>query len=392
MLNLNQIKAQFPILKRKIKGQDLVYLDNAATTQKPESMIQALVDYYQNINANVHRGIHTLSEEATEEYEKTRRAVATFINSKPEEVIFTRNTTESINLVAHTWGEENVKVGDVITVTTLEHHSNLVPWQELAKRTGATLHMLEQDDYKLPANTKLVAITAMSNVTGYQPDLKQIIKNARAIGALVLVDAAQSVGHQKTDVQALDCDFLVFSAHKMLGPTGLGVLYGRKNILEAMPPYQYGGGMIKIVEDLSSTWADIPGKFEAGTPNIADVIAFRPALELLNTIGFDAIQAHEKMLHDYVVKKFSTHPEVTLYTVPGSPVISFTFDCAHPHDIASIFNEEGVAIRAGHHCCQPLMRRLGVPATARISFYLYNSTEDIDRAEIALKKVIEIFK
>jgi len=392
MLDAKKLKSQFPILKREIKGKALVYLDNAATTQKPHSVIKALTDYYENINANVHRGIHTLSEEATEEYEQTRNAVAEFINAKEEEIVFTRNTTESVNLIARSWGDKYLKEGDVIVVSALEHHSNLVPWQTLAKRSGAMLHMLEPGDYRLPAQTKLVAITSMSNVTGEKPDLKTVVANARALKALVFVDAAQSVGHEKTDVQELDCDFLAFSAHKMLGPTGVGVLYAKSEILKNIEPYQYGGGMIKVVEDLSSTWADIPGKFEAGTPNIADVIAFRKALEFLTEIGLENIQAHEKMLHEYAVEKFSTHPEVTLYTSPGSPVISFTLDCAHPHDIASVFNEEGVAIRAGHHCCQPLMRRLKVPATARISFYLYNTTEDIDRAEIALKKVISIFK
>ncbi len=391
-MNIKKIQAEFPILKRKINDKSLVYLDNAATTQKPNSVIKSLTEYYENINANVHRGIHALSEESTAEYEKTRATVAEFINSKSEEIIFTRNTTESINLVASSWGDDNIKKGDVIVVSVFEHHSNLVPWQELAKRTGATLHMLEQDDYSLPENTKLLAITAMSNVTGHQPDLKKAIKNAHAIDALVLVDAAQSIGHQSTDIQDLDCDFLVFSAHKMLGPTGVGVLYARRNLLENMRPYQYGGGMIKTVEDKNSTWADLPEKFEAGTPNIAGVIAFRKAIEFITNIGLKNIRAHEKTLHEYLVEKFSTHPEVTLYTSPNSPVISFTLDCAHPHDIASVFNEEGVAIRAGHHCCQPLMRRLNLPATARLSFYIHNSFEDIDRAKIALKKTIEIFK
>jgi len=391
-MNIKKIQAEFPILKRKINDKSLVYLDNAATTQKPNSVIKSLTEYYENINANVHRGIHALSEESTAEYEKTRATVAEFINSKSEEIIFTRNTTESINLVASSWGDDNIKKGDVIVVSVFEHHSNLVPWQELAKRTGATLHMLEQDDYSLPENTKLLAITAMSNVTGHQPDLKKAIKNAHAIDALVLVDAAQSIGHQSTDIQDLDCDFLVFSAHKMLGPTGVGVLYARRNLLENMRPYQYGGGMIKTVEDKNSTWADLPEKFEAGTPNIAGVIAFRKAIEFITNIGLKNIRAHEKTLHEYLVEKFSTHPEVTLYTSPNSPVISFTLDCAHPHDIASVFNEEGVTTRAGHHCCQPLMRRLNLPATARLSFYIHNSFEDIDRAKIALKKTIEIFK
>lgn len=396
-----EIKEHFPILKRKINGKDLIYLDNAATTQKPQSVITALTDFYSNINANVHRGIHTLSEESTAEYEKARAKVAKFINAKyPEEIVFTRNATESINLVAQSWGLTNINNEDTILVTALEHHSNLVPWQELAHEKEATIKMLELDlNYEpiieLPYSTKILAITGMSNVLGVTPPLKEIIDVAHMEGIKVMVDAAQLIAHSKVDVQEMDCDFMAFSSHKMYGPTGVGVLYVKKEILEKMPPYQFGGGMIKIVNDDRATWADIPARFEAGTPNIADVIAMQKAIEFITEIGPENIAAHEKKLTHELVKRLQKYPEVNLHISKNenhyNSIVSFTMSIAHPHDIASIFSDEGIAIRAGHHCCQPLMRRMEVPATARISFGPYNTEEDLDKVEEAVKKVVKIF-
>ncbi len=401
MLDGKKISKQFPILKRKIGKKILTYLDNAATTQKPESVIEAITDYYSTNNANVHRGIHTLSEESTEAYEKTREKVAKFINAKyPEEIIFTRNTTEGINLVAQSWGGKNISAEDTILVTALEHHSNLVPWQELAHRKKAHFKMLELDEnyepiIEIPYGTKILAITGMSNVLGVTPPLKEIIELAHTEGAKVMVDAAQLIAHGKVDVQKMDCDFMAFSGHKMYGPTGIGVLYVKKEILENMPPYQFGGGMIKVVEDTKSTWADIPARFEAGTPNIADTIALQKAIEFIENLDPAKIAAHEKKLTHYLVKKLSKIPEVDLHVsnneIHYNSIVSFTMPMAHPHDIASIFGDEGIAIRAGHHCCQPLMRRLGVSATARISFAPYNTEDDVDKVEDAIKKVIKIF-
>ncbi|MEK7672434.1 MAG: cysteine desulfurase [Patescibacteria group bacterium] len=406
MLNPQTIKKDFPIFKRKIKNKSLVYLDSASTSQKPRQVIKAISNYYENFNANIHRGVYALSEEATQAYENSRKKTAEFINSKsPEEIIFTRNTTESINLVAYSWGEQNIKSGDEIIVSAIEHHSNLVPWQQLCQRKNAKLRIiplkenlsLDYDAYLklLSSKTKLVAISATSNVTGLVPDLNFIIKNARKFKAHVLVDGAQSVAHSPTDLQKMDCDFFAFSSHKMLGPTGVGVLYVKKTILEKMPPFLFGGDMVRTVDDNSATWNDTPWNFEAGTPNIADVIAFGAALDYLQKIGLKNIQQHDKKLLDYAVQKFSKYPQLKLYVPPKSErssVLSFTIQGIHPHDIASIFNEEGVCIRSGHHCNQPLMLRLKIPATARLSFYFYNTTADIDRAEKALKNVLKIFK
>lgn len=405
MLNLSKIKSQFPILHKKINGNPLVYLDNASTTQKPKSVIDAVKFYYENINANIHRGIYSLSEQATSEYEKTRKLTAKFINAKSsEEIIFTRNTTESINLIAYTWGEKNIKKGDEIIVSALEHHSNLIPWQELTKRKKAKLkiiplkknYTLDIDAYKklLTNKTKLIAITAMSNVLGTIPPLKEIIKIAHKKNALVLVDGAQSAGHGETNVQELDCDFFVFSSHKMLGPTGVGIFYAKKEILSSMPPFLFGGDMIKKVTQFSSTFSDLPWKFEAGTPNIADVIAFSKALEFIKRIGIKNIQKHETDLLKYAIKTFSKYKEITLFLPPiyqMGGILSFTIKGIHPHDIAQILSNEGICIRAGHHCAQPLMDKLKIPATARISFYIYNTEEDINRAEKAIQKTLKIF-
>lgn len=403
MLNPKIIKKDFQIFRRKIKGKTLIYLDNASTTQKPKSVIAALKKYYENYNANIHRGIHTLSEEATEAYENSRRLTAKFINAKSEkEIIFTRNTTESINLVAKTWAEKNIKKDSEIIISGLEHHSNLIPWQEIAKKKKAKLKIipvkkdftLDMKTYKtmLSPKTKLVSITGMSNVTGTIPNIKEIIRLAKKFGAVTLIDGAQIAAHTKTNVQNLNCDFFAFSSHKMLGPTGVGILYGKENILRNMPPFLFGGDMVKTVTQFDAVWNNIPWKFEAGTPNIADVIAFSEAIKYLEKTGMRNIEAHEKKLLKYAIKKLSKYKEVTLFTPKNAGgILSFKIKGIHPHDIAAIFNEEGIAIRSGHHCSQPLMETLHVPATARISFYLYNTFEDIDRVEKALKKAIKIF-
>ncbi|MEK7085570.1 MAG: cysteine desulfurase [Patescibacteria group bacterium] len=409
MFDPHSIKEDFPILNNKINSRPLIYLDNASTTQKPKIVIEALKNYYENSNANIPRGIHTLSEKATASYEKTRLNIAKFINATSEkEIIFTRNTTESINLMAYTWGETNIKENNEIIVSAIEHHSNLVPWQQLCQRRQAKLKIipikqnltLDLDQYAklLSKKTKLVAVTGMSNVLGTIPNLKKIIDLAHQAGAITLVDGAQSVAHSPTDVQELDCDFMAFSAHKMLGPTGIGILYGKYEILNDMPPFLFGGDMVKVVEQYKAYWNDLPWKFEAGTPNIADVIAFDEALKYLEKIGMENVQKHDQKLLKYAVEKFSQYKNqnVKLFLpndiVNNGGILSFSIKGIHPHDIATIFNEEGVAIRSGHHCSQPLIENLNVLATARISFYIYNTKEDIDLAELALQKTIKIFK
>lgn len=403
MLDINTIRSHFPILKREINGKALVYFDNAATSQKPQSVIDAISDFYENTNANIHRGVHTLSEQATEAYEGSRERCREFINARnSEELIFTRNTTESINLVAYTWGEQNISAGDEIIVSELEHHSNLVPWQELCKRKGAKLQIvpikedftLDYEAYKnlLSPKTKLVAISGMSNALGTVQDLDTIISQAKNIGAKVLVDAAQLVCHFKVDVQALDCDFLAFSAHKMLGPTGVGVLYVKKEILDEMPPFLFGGDMVKSVTADSANWNSNPWKFEAGTPNIADVCAFKQAMNFLDEIGFEQIHAHDQQLLKRAQEILATFPQIKSYCPAEScSILSFTIDGIHPHDIAEIFNSQGIALRAGHHCAHPLMTKLGVSSTARLSFYLYNSLEEVEKIHPALEKCLKIF-
>lgn len=407
MFDPKKLKKDFPIFSRKINGKPLVYLDNASTSQKPKSVINALTNYYETFNSNTHRGIHTMSEEATTAYEDTREHVMKFINANlPKEIIFTRNTTEAINLVAYSWGEENIKSGDEIIVSAIEHHSNLVPWQELCRRKNATLKIIpiKKDltldlvayEKLLSKKTKLVSISAMSNVLGYMPDLNKIIKSAHKVGAIVLVDGAQSVAHMKTDVKKLDCDFLAFSSHKMLGPTGVGVLYGKFEILSNMNPFMFGGDMVKSVEQHKAYWNDLPWKFEAGTPNIADVIAFDAALTYLDKIGLDNIHKYDQKLLKYAVGKFSKYEKdgvsLILPKSDTSSILSFSIKGIHPHDIAQIFNDEGVAIRSGYHCSQPLIEHLNLSSTARMSFYFYNTEADIDRAEIALKKTLKLFR
>lgn len=408
MFNPQTLKKDFPLFERRINGKVLTYLDNASTSQKPRAVIDALSDYYRNMNANTHRGIHTLSEEATAAYEMTREKVAKFIHAlESAEIIFTRNATESINLVAYTWGEMNITEGDEIVVSALEHHSNLVPWQELCRRKKAVLKiiplnlesaLLDLSDLNniITERTKLVAITQMSNVLGTIVPLNVIGARARKVGAKFLVDACQSAPHLKIDVQKIDCDFLAFSSHKMLGPTGVGVLYGKRELLENMPPFLFGGNMISEVKTYESKWSEIPWKFEAGTSNIADVIAFAKAIEYLENIGMDNILLHDQKLLAYARKKLGELSGISLYgstdISQSGGILAFNIPGVHPHDVGSIVNEEGVAIRAGHHCAEPLHALMGTGATARMSFYLYNDESDIDRAFEALKKVYEIFK
>jgi cysteine desulfurase/selenocysteine lyase len=376
-----------------VHGRPLVYLDNAATTQKPRAVIDALVRYYENYNANIHRGLHTLSEEATAGYEEVRLKVADFIGAPgPEGIVFTRNATEAINLVAHAWGRKHLRTGDEILLTVMEHHSNLVPWQLLARATGAELRFVDIDDegYLLwddferliGPRTRLVAVTHMSNVLGTINPVKEIAELAHSRGALVVVDGAQSVPHLPVDVEALGCDFVAFSAHKMLGPTGVGVLYARQGLLEEMDPFLGGGEMISRVLLEGSTWNEVPWKYEAGTPNIADVIAFGAAIEYLEGLGMDAVRAHEKEITARALEALAALPEVVIYG-PRDPearggVVAFNLGDLHPHDVGTVLDQFGVAVRAGHHCAQPLMRRLGCVATARASFYVYNRLDEVD--------------
>lgn len=403
---LAAIRDDFPILAREVHGKPLVYLDSTASSQKPTAVIEAMNHYYRSYNANVHRGVYEISEEATAAMEKARVKVARFINARQsKQVIFTRNTSESINLVAYSWGGANVAAGDLIILTEMEHHSNLVPWQLLAQRTGARLEFvpvsddgqLQLDVYAqlLQQQPKLVAFTHMSNVLGTINPAQEMIAQAHAVGAVVLLDAAQSVPHLPVDVQALDVDFLCFSAHKMLGPTGIGVLYGKRDLLEAMPPFMGGGDMIRTVSLRSSTWNDLPWKFEAGTPAIAEAVGLGAAVDYLHSLGMDAVMQHERDITAYALQQLHEVPHLTMYGPEVSKrggVISFTLGDIHPHDLASILDQEvGVAIRAGHHCAQPLMERFGVAATARASFYIYTIREDIDVLVQGLHKAQHIF-
>jgi cysteine desulfurase/selenocysteine lyase len=400
MLDVEQIRKDFPILSRTIDGKRLVYLDNAATSQKPESMITALSDYYRHNNANIHRGIHTLSEEATAAYEGTRQLIADFIGAPdPRSVIFTRNTTEALNLVAYSWGRKNILAGDEIVISPMEHHSNVVPWQLLAAERGAKLVYLdltadglldvESAKTKINEKTKIVSITQMSNVLGTITPVREIADIAHKHGAIFIVDGAQGVPHLPTNVVELGADFLAFSFHKMLGPTGVGVLWGKPEILEAMPPFLSGGDMISVVTRERSKWNELPWKFEAGTPNIADVIASRAALDYLVNLGMKNVRAHEIEITSYALKQLQQLNDVTIYG-PRDPnlrggVISFNLQGMHAHDLGHILNESGIAIRAGHHCCQPLMKDLKAHGTARASFYIYNTLEEVDIFIDALK-------
>ena len=408
-LSTENIRKDFPILQRMVRGgKPLVYLDNASTTQKPNQVIDAISDYYKNHNANVHRAVYALAEESTEAYEKTREKISKFLNIKnKEEVIFVRGTTEAINLVAYSWGRQNIKKGDIIVTTEYEHHSNIVPWQLLAKEKDAKLEYIgindngelildHLDSYLKTGKVKLVAFSQMSNVLGTISNSEEIIKRCKKAGVKILVDGAQSVPHMKVDIEKLDCDFFAFSAHKMLGPTGVGVLWVRKEILETMPPFHGGGDMIREVHKYETTWNDLPYKFEAGTPNIADVIGFSAAIDYLSNIGMDAIRQHEIDLTKYALEKMSQVKGITIYGVKDilnrGGVISFNFHDVHPHDVATIIDREGIAVRSGHHCAQVLMERLNVAATNRASFYIYNTKDDVDKLIKSLEKVSELYK
>jgi cysteine desulfurase/selenocysteine lyase len=407
VLDIASIRKDFPILGQSINGHPLVYLDNAATTQKPRQVIDALTRYYETSNANIHRGIHTLAVRATEQYEAVRGKTAHFIGApRTADIIFTRNTTESINLVARAWGDKNVGPGDEIVLSVMEHHSNIVPWQQLCQRTGARLRFAQITDNGqldlvhlrslVGAKTKLVAITHISNVLGTINPVEEIARIAHSAGALFLVDGAQSGAQLAIDVCALDADFFAFSAHKMYGPTGVGVLWAREGILDAMDPFLGGGDMISVVREEESTWAELPHKFEAGTPSIADVIAFGAALDYLECLGMDAVRQHERNLAQYAFEQLPAVPGLSVLG-PGRAdacggAISFVMEGVHPHDVATIADGFGVAVRAGHHCAQPLMRRLGVPATSRASFGLYNETREVDILIEALRHATKVFR
>lgn len=391
--DVDAIRADFPILKRKVNGQDLVYLDNAASSQKPNQVIKSLIDYYERTNSNVHRGVHTLSIEATDAYELARTKVAKFINApRSEEVIWTRNTSESLNLVAATWAEANVGEGDNIVITAMEHHSNIVPWQQLAFKKGAELRYLSHNDdgvidldgaaSVIDSRTKIVSVTHMSNVLGTINPIAELAARTHEVGGVILVDAAQSVPHMPVDVQALDADFLCFSAHKMLGPTGIGVLWGKYELLDAMPPYMFGGDMILEVTYQDANWNDLPYKFEAGTPNIADAIATAAAVDYLTELGMDNVWKHEQELTAYAMEQVLSMDNVRVLG-PQDPalrggVISFIHDTIHPHDLGTALDQQGIAIRTGHHCAMPLVRSFGVVAAARVSFYIYNTKSEVD--------------
>lgn len=407
MLDIEAIRRDFPILHRTVHGKPLVYLDNAATTQKPQAVIDALVEYYERYNANIHRGLHALAEEATARYEESRAKAAHFVNApETESIIFTRNATEAINLVAHSWGRKHLRAGDEIVLTVMEHHSNLVPWQMLAREKGVVLRFVDIDeqgrllmddfDRLVGGKTKLVALVHASNVLGTINPLREIAKVAHERGALVLADAAQSVPHMPVDVQELDVDFLAFSSHKMMGPTGVGILYTRRSVLEEMDPFLGGGEMIRKVTLEESTWNALPWRFEAGTPNIADVIALGAAIDYLEGLGMEAVRAHEVDLVRYALERLGAIPDLTLYG-PRDPegrggVVAFNCDDIHPHDIGTALDSFGIAIRAGHHCAQPLMQRLGLVATARASFYVYNTREEIDALAEGTQQAARFFE
>ncbi|HEY7696573.1 MAG TPA: cysteine desulfurase [Nitrososphaeraceae archaeon] len=407
VVNSYELRNDFPIFRRKINGKELVYLDNASTTQKPNCVIDAISDFYTNYNSNIHRAVYQLAEEATVLYEHSREKIANFINVRPEEIIFTRNTTESINLIAHSWARTNLKKDDGIAITELEHHSNIVPWQILSQEIGTRLEYVGIDDNGFldlehlidlisSKKVKLVSLSHMSNVLGTIVPIEKIIKIAHENDIPVLVDGAQSVPHMPVDVKKMDCDFLVFSAHKMLGPTGVGVLYAKKEFLEKMRPFMGGGDMIKEVFKFHTNYNEVPYKFEAGTPNIADVVGFGAAIDYLEKIGMENVRKHEIDLTEYALESILSMKYVTVYG-PKDPnyrggVISFNIADIHPHDLATIMNDHGIAIRSGHHCAQVLMQRLDVPATSRASFYIYNTKEEIDKFVNAIKEAGRIFK
>ena len=407
--SLLNIRKDFPILSRTVRGgKPLIYLDNASTTQKPNQVVDSITDYYRNYNANTHRAVYSLAEEATEKYESTRDKVAKFLNiQNRSQIIFVRGTTEGINLAAYAWGRPNITSGDVIVTTEYEHHSNIVPWQLLCKEKGATLKYIpideegslvldKLDEYIAEGNVKLVTFSLMSNVLGTITDHSTIISKCKEANIPTLIDGAQAVPHMRVDVPSLGCDFFAFSGHKMMGPTGIGVLWASQNVLEKMSPFQGGGDMIREVHKQDTTWNDLPYKFEAGTPNIADVIGLGAAIDYLEYIGMDNIRSHEVELTAYALRRMQGVPGITIYgptdTKKRGGVISFNFADIHPHDVAHIMDEEGIAIRSGHHCAQVLMEELDVAATSRASFYIYNTMDEIDALVAALNKVAEVFK
>ncbi len=410
LLDVYKIKQDFPILKRKLKnGKKLIYLDNAATTQKPKQVIDAICKYYSEYNSNIHRAVYQIAEEATEEYERTRANIQRFINARhPEEIIFTRNTTESINLVAYTWGKKNIRKGNKIILTEYEHHSNIVPWQMLSNEKGAKINYTDTDEngylnlesfskfLEDEEETKLVSLSHMSNVLGTVYPAKEIIKMAHEKKVPVVIDGAQSVPHLHTDVQDLDCDFLAFSAHIMLGPTGVGILYVKKEILEHMPPFITGGDMIKEVHKDNTVFNELPYKFEGGTPNIADVIGFNAAIEYLKRIGMENIRNHEIDLIKYLYNSIKDIKGINIYgperVIDRGGLVTFNMEGIHPHDCATILNDFGIAIRSGHHCAQVLMEKLDIIASSRASIYIYNTKEEIDIFVDALNHVRRIFK
>lgn len=405
--SISDLRADFPILDQRVNDEPLVYLDNAATAQRPTPVLKQVLDFYQTDNANVHRGVHTLAERATADYEAARDKVQKFIHAKKrEEVIFTKGCTDSLNLVAATYGEQNIQTGDEIVISIMEHHSNLIPWQQLALKKGATLKYIgltkegELDlvdaAAKITDRTKIVAVTHASNVMGTVTPLKQLAKLAHQHGAIIVGDGAQAVPHMKVDVTELDVDFYAFSGHKMMSPTGIGVLYGKQALLEAIPPYQYGGEMIGTVTEQASTWAALPYKFEAGTQNIAGAVGLGAAIDYLTAIGMDQVEAHERVLVQTVLPQLLAIEGLTVYG-PTDPakhtgVISFNLGHLHPHDLATALDMEGVAVRAGHHCAQLLMNYLGLEASARASFYLYNTAADAEKLVSALKEAKEFFR
>lgn len=398
------IREDFPILDQSVHDEPLVYLDNAATTQKPKQVLETLTHYYETNNANVHRGVHTLAERATADYEAAREKIRAFINAKTsKEILFTRGTTTGLNWVAQ-FAIEQLSKGDEVMISIMEHHSNIIPWQEVCRKTGAKLTyvylkdgQLDLDDLrsKLSSKTKFVSIAHVSNVLGCTNPVKEIAELAHQVGAYMVVDGAQSIPHMKIDVQDLDCDFFAFSGHKMMGPTGIGVLYGKQELLNAMSPVEFGGEMIDFVYEQEATWKELPWKFEAGTPNIAGAIALGAAVDYLTGIGMDAIYAYEQELVDYVLPKLQAIEGLTVYgpqeTKEHSGVIAFNLDGLHPHDVATALDYEGVAVRAGHHCAQPLIHHLGISSAARASFYIYNTKEDCDKLVEAIEKTKEFF-
>ena len=409
LANLANIRADFPTLHQNVGSHPLVYLDNAATSHKPCAVIDALTHYYDRDNSNVHRGLHALSMRATDGFEAARARAARFVNAaEPAEIIFTRGTTESVNLVAQSWGAANLRAGDVVLITEMEHHSNLVPWQQIAERTGATLryvpvagenaqHGLDLDalDKLLTPDVKLFAFTHISNTLGVINPVAELCARAKKIGALTLIDAAQSIGHEPLDVRALGCDFLAFSGHKMCGPTGIGVLYGRRALLDAMPPWQTGGGMIANVEYSRTTYKPSPERFEAGTPDVSGAIALHAAMDYLDALGRPAIAAHDHTLATRAVTALAGLPGIRILgprdNSKRAGLVSFAFEGVHAHDIVTFADQDGIALRGGHHCNQPLMRKLGLPSTTRASFYLYNTSEEIEVLVKSLRKILKFF-